>query len=92
MTMKRYALVLVRGSDTAEQMCQYLPDNYKKIGYAPHDPEAQDIRNLGPCMVIQGEDVAGWTLDDYVIPRLASGLIGASEIDLSHPVLKTIVE
>jgi hypothetical protein len=42
--------------------------------------------------VIQGEDNAGWTLDDYVIPRLASGLHFAKEIDLSHPIMKEIPE
>jgi hypothetical protein len=40
--------------------------------------------------VIAGEDVAGWMLDDYVIPRLASGLIFANEIDLSHPIMKEV--
>ena len=40
--------------------------------------------------VIAGEDNAGWTLDDYVIPRLASGLYVGKEIDLSHPVMKLI--
>lgn len=33
---------------------------------------------------IVGEDIAGWTLDDYVIPRLRSGLIAAQEIELSE--------
>ena len=40
--------------------------------------------------VIQGEDVAGWTFEDYVEPRLASGLIYATEIDLSHPIMKHV--
>lgn len=31
-------------------------------------------------VVIKGEDHAGWTLDDYAIPRLASGLIWAHEV------------
>jgi hypothetical protein len=30
--------------------------------------------------LIEGEDNAGWTLDGYVIPRLASGLIFAKEV------------
>lgn len=29
---------------------------------------------------IAGEDFRGWTLDDYVIPRLASGMFRAEEI------------
>ena len=40
--------------------------------------------------VIGGRDVAGWTLDAYVIPRLASGLYFATEIDLSHPAFKRL--
>ena len=40
--------------------------------------------------VIAGRDVAGWTLDAYVIPRLASGLYFAAEVDLSHPALKQL--
>lgn len=31
-------------------------------------------------IMVYGHDVAGWTLDDYVIPRLASGNIYAKEI------------
>lgn len=46
---------------------RYLPENYKAIG--------------GPNgILIFGNDSAGWTLDDYVIPRLASGLIVAKEV------------
>lgn len=44
----------------------YLPDNYSAI---------QD----GDVITIKGEDRAGWTLDGYVIPRLASGLYFATE-------------
>jgi hypothetical protein len=32
-------------------------------------------------VVVSGADMAGWTLDGYVIPRLASGLIWAEEVD-----------
>ena len=31
-------------------------------------------------ITIFGTDSAGWTLDDYVIPRLASGMIYATEV------------
>lgn len=50
---------------------RFLPDNYSAT-----------LRQMGrkPEILIYGEDVAGWTLDDYVIPRLASGLIFAKEI------------
>lgn len=48
----------------------YLPRNYTVL--------------MGPDgnWLIVGYDSAGWTLDDYVIPRLASGLHFAEEIAL----------
>jgi hypothetical protein len=48
---------------------RYLPSNYS----AEYDPVMDWI-------VIEGFDVAGWTLDDYVIPRLASGNYYAKEV------------
>lgn len=45
----------------------YLPSNYKVVD------------TIDDRVVIEGEDAAGWTLHDYVIPRLASGLIHAVE-------------
>ena len=45
----------------------YLPDNYFARDNVNHT-------------LIFGEDVAGWTLDGYVIPRLASGHIYATEV------------
>lgn len=52
----------------AETVAAYLPGNYTVI------------RTSGSDTLISGEDVAGWTLDGYVIPRLASGLYFAEEI------------
>ena len=52
----------------------YMPSNYtaRRAGqFAPFDTR----------IVITGYDSAGWTLDDYVIPRLASGLYWALELD-----------
>ena len=43
-------------------------------------PNNYDVEQVGEGWVIIGEDDAGWTLDGYVIPRLASGLIFAVEI------------
>ena len=31
-------------------------------------------------VLISGSDVAGWTMGDYVKPRLASGMLGCEEI------------
>lgn len=51
------------------QVAAYLPSNYSAV-----------LR--GDIIDITGTDVAGWTLDDYVIPRLASGLITAKEVEV----------
>lgn len=74
--MKRYAIV--RGASSQRQLENYLPANYIVI----HD-------DVG-LFVIEGTDYAGWTLDAYVSPRLGSGNMSCEEIDLSHPVMKTI--
>jgi hypothetical protein len=49
-------------------VASYLPSNYRVTG---EDEE---------WIYIEGSDSHGWTLDDYVIPRLASGLMFAEEI------------
>lgn len=68
--MTRYAKIAA----APERVRPYLPDNYR-------------VRTWGPgaipgtyCTIIEGEDNAGWTLDDYVLPRLASGLYFGEEI------------
>lgn len=45
----------------------YMPGNY-----------SVEVTDDG--LTIIGTDRAGWTLDGYVIPRLASGLIFAEEV------------
>lgn len=74
--MKRYALI---PGVEADRVQPYLPSNYTVVGIASETD-----------VIIGGEDVAGWTLDSYVLPRLASGLLFGEEIDLSHPAMKTI--
>lgn len=66
--MARYALI-ERPSGRLEQIRAYMPSNY-----------AAD-RDVDGNILIHGEDVAGWTLDGYVLPRLASGLHFAREIE-----------
>jgi hypothetical protein len=51
----------------------YMPSNYSAF------PVIADSVTVG--VLIVGEDSHGWTLDDYVLPRLASGLYFAREID-----------
>lgn len=87
--MKRYALVWGL-SITREKVDRYLPSNYRTIwsGEWPTYENGPEER----VVVIEGTDNHGWTLDDYVIPRLGSGLMAAKEIDLSHPIMKIIPE
>jgi hypothetical protein len=58
--MNRFAIV--KGENDAEKIGRFMPGNYqaKKVG---------ELHTL-----IYGQDSCGWTLEDYVIPRLASGL------------------
>ncbi len=78
--MTRYAYVLIVHHDgedenRADRIAAYLPDNYQVTGVGPA-PEGDRYRRVH----IAGEDNAGWTLDGYVIPRLASGLYGCTEV------------
>ena len=86
--MKRYAIV--RNARTQHEAEAYLPANYSVIweGYEPSSSTCPRTPRL--VWVIEGEDDHGWTLDGYVIPRYASGLICCEEIDLSHPVMKKV--
>jgi hypothetical protein len=74
MNQIRIARVSIRGRDTAETVAAYMPQNYRVIG------------SDGDDVLIGGTDNHGWTLDDYVIPRLGSGMMIATEIklDLAH--------
>jgi hypothetical protein len=71
--MIRYALVTAPAGQS-EQLKAYMPGNYEIVGRTP----------IGASNTVQflivGRDVAGWTLDGYVIPRLASGMYFATEI------------
>ncbi len=84
--MRRYAVVRGLGCN-AEKVATYLPPNYRVEGAATLN---ETWGTPYKVVVISGVDAHGWTLDDYVIPRLGSGLMSAKEIDLSHPVMKTI--
>lgn len=70
MSKRRMAIVV----GEAENVAAYLPDNYQVVA-APTDEAVM------PYTFIAGEDAAGWTLDDYVLPRLASGLYWGHEIE-----------
>jgi hypothetical protein len=59
----------------AAQVAPYLPANYQV---------AEEDVSTNTC-IIAGHDNCGWTLEAYVIPRLASGLIHAEEILTEEP-------
>jgi hypothetical protein len=63
-----------------------MPGNYRVDGSVRNGP----IDGGRLEVVVSGEDRYGWTLEDYVRPRLGSGLMGCEEIDLSHPIMKQI--
>jgi hypothetical protein len=69
---KRRAIVKSSGIGVQLSMVRnYLPSNYLAC-------ESSGTIH-GDCILIEGYDRAGWTLDGYVLPRLASGLIVAVE-------------
>jgi hypothetical protein len=68
---ERAAIVLHASRDT---VARYLPANYS----IRTNLVVEDGR-IG--ILVAGKDDHGWTLDGYVIPRLASGLIPAYECD-----------
>jgi hypothetical protein len=67
-TIRRAAVLGMMANDTIETVRAYLPANY-----SASEGETGMI-------IIEGTDSHGWTLDGYVIPRLASGLIHAVEV------------
>jgi hypothetical protein len=92
----RYAIV--RNARSRREAEAYLPDNYRVVheGLVTRFSDGGDSKQWRDSprdvegYVIEGCDSAGWTLDGYVIPRYASGLIWAEEIDLSHPIMREV--
>lgn len=58
----------VTSSATLAQVEAYMPSNYTAT-----------VGQHGE-IIIQGHDNAGWTMEDYVKPRLASGLIFVEDL------------
>lgn len=86
--MKRYAIV--RNARSRREAEAYLPANYQVIHESEIVPPPWVAHGPMPLFVIAGTDYAGWTMDDYLIPRYASGLITCEEIDLSHPIMREV--
>lgn len=74
--MKRYALVTLTWE--RDNPAAYMPGNYEILAVGAH-PDHVNHSGWRQAL-IGGEDVAGWTLDDYVLPRLASGGMYGHEI------------
>lgn len=68
----RQAVVFGKGI-TLARVAAYLPSNYEVVDC---DVTGED----GDSVIIEGFDSAGWTLDDYVLPRLASGGMFGTEV------------
>lgn len=68
--------VAVAATDKSQQVADYLPKNYRVLGVTT---DQVDIFPAGSTLIC-GVDDHGWTLDDYVIPRLGSGWIACREI------------
>lgn len=71
--MIRYAIVRGRRDDS-DVLAAYLPRNYVIVGTVTGTDGGTD------GIVIAGQDNAGWTFDDYVAPRLATGGFYATEL------------
>ena len=68
---KTHTLEVVGNELELERVSTYLPTNYIAI--------SASVNGYGDVVVIViGYDVAGWTYEDYVKPRLASGNMFAS--------------
>lgn len=63
---------LITGARSEKEVAAYLPNNYVLM--------QQTSENGKLAFIIGGFDDAGWTLDEYVIPRLASGMIACREL------------
>ena len=73
MTEQTTRLLEVTGARDADQVTAYLPGNYQVTGTRTDDRGRLVVQ-------VEGQDRAGWTAADYVIPRLASGLLWAQEV------------
>jgi hypothetical protein len=75
---------VIRGARSLKEALAYLPGNYVLVeSFMEADNESYPLSGSGKSklvVIIGGTDNAGWTLDGYVIPRLASGLLWATEI------------
>lgn len=74
MKFLRVSLIAPTTRATVER---YLPGNYE-VTFSDNE-----------FAYVKGEDMAGWTAEDYVIPRLQSGMIYAEKINEADYVAAT---
>lgn len=74
---KELRVAQVRNADSAKQLWAYLPENYAVV--ASLTLESGQAGCAKTEYLIVGYDDAGWTMEDYVVPRLASGLLWATD-------------
>jgi hypothetical protein len=67
--MDKIRAAQVYGAYTLRQVLAYMPTNYIATTTVDGD------------VLVVGVDSAGWTLDGYIMPRLASGNMRAVEIE-----------
>jgi hypothetical protein len=66
----RFAVVRSNSSDKIDSIKALLPANYQVMRISPD----------GEGVLIGGVDDHGWSMEEYVIPRLGSGMIAAREV------------
>ena len=74
----------VTGARSVREVEAYLPDNYRVTDWYQHGNRL--------IVLIEGEDALGWTLADYVAPRLASGLMGCAETTEGDEIDRELAE
>ena len=77
---------IVTGARDAKELWAYLPNNFVIVGGGAQSRERGGRTEVRHEYVIAGLDSHGWTLEDYVIPRLGSGSIGCREITATQAV------
>ena len=69
--------------EEARVMARYLPCCYTCRPVVTPDH--------GNAVLVEGVDIAGWGMDTYVLPRLASGLYFAREVSAEYAASCAVV-
>jgi len=74
------------GSSGYRKVADLLPYGYRVLGEVERESPSERL------LIIAGADRDGWTLDSYVIPRLASGLFHAREVEVGERRAKSATD